>query len=554
MEKLAPLKFFSVPRIIDHLGVSAYSNYTKSIKELVANAYDADATKVNIWINKHEILIVDNGSGMDETGIREGYIPIGSGKKRVIKRTPKYNRLPIGNKGIGKLAGFGIAILMEVETIKDDKKYIFPMDKEEMDKKAKLEDIDIPLISEETREKSGTSVRLSKLLPHVEKITETNPIIKQSAKKLREFLATSLPSDSHFEVYVNGIKCTRVDVPYKRRYEIPNSLNKFGLDVVILTTYDLKNKKRIYPHGFIKVARKSVPNPGVITKVRGVAIGEPKIFDLNKGTHKFVHAALITGEVEVPEFDAENEEDKIPVIKTDREGFIDDHPKYITYCEFMTEVLKKICRVEEKEYNRKRQEEVESKVKEAIQNVKDVFNDYNKDFIKSTNQDKTKLKVDKTGKDEVWVGEQKGERKTKGSNPIGITDNSLKEKLKASPGEGNIKLGNKDYKITLGPKGEDDFECLIEDSIRVIYINTDHPAYDHAVMKKGVELAVFRAIASAWAWKVCEENNLSIRDMYEKIDELNRFHAEWNRLKRDNKSTRELRKQFDMNLSIEDNN
>jgi len=558
MVKLEPLRFITHTRIIDHLGIAAYSKYTKAIKELIANGYDADATRVNVWLNKGEILILDNGSGMNEKEIRKEYMAIGSPHKRKIRRTKKFKRLPIGNKGIGKLAGFGIAKVMEVETIKEgeNKKYSYKLDKEEIDKAKKLEDAIMDNFTEEdTNDKPGTQIRLTKLLPHVERLTESEPIIKQASKRLREFLATALPDVPNFEVYVNGKKCTKVDVPYKRKYNIPNDLNKLKIDVVSLTTYDKENKKRIYPRGFIKIARKSIPNPGIITKVRGSAIGGPRIFDLNKGTHKFVHSALITGEIEVPEFDPENEEDKIPVIQTNRENFNEDHPKYITYNKFMTEVLRKICRIEEKDYNRKRRKEVETKIREEIKNVRDAFNDYHKEFVKISSRSKTKLKVDKNGMEEIWAGMPKGRKKRKISNPVGVTDNSLKKKLKAKYGEGNIRLGNKDYKIVLEPKGADDPECLIEDSIKVIVINTEHPAYDLAYIKKSVELTVFRAIASSWAYKVCKENDLDVEQMYEKIDELIRYHAEWTQNKKMKqkitKVEKEMKKQFEMALSIE---
>jgi len=557
MKKLEPLKFTTKPRIIDHLGLAAYSKYTKAIKELIANGYDADATRVNVWFNKGEIVILDDGSGMDEEDIRKEYMAIGSGHKRNAKRTSKFSRLAIGNKGIGKLAGFGIAKIMQIETIKKNKKYTYTLNKEEIDKAERLEDALMDSFNEEdTDEKQGTTIRLTNLLPHIEKITESESNIKQSSKKLREFLATSLPDDSHFEVWVNNKKCTKIDVPYKRKYEIPNDASKLGINFISSTTYDEESKKRIYPKGFIKIVRKSGPNPGVITKVRGSAIGEPKIFNLNVGTHKFVHAALLTGEIEVPEFDPENEKDEIPVIQTDREGFNEDHPKYITYNLFMTEVLKKICRIEERDYNEKRRDEVEARVKDAIKNVKDAFNDYHNDFIKSTGESKTRLKKDKSGTEDIWAGKDKNERKTKKNNPVGINDNSLKEKLKAIKGEGNIRLGNKDYEIKPAQKGVDDPECLIDDDIRVILINTEHPAYDLAVMKKSVEVTLFRIISYTWAYKICKENDLGIEQMYEKIDELVRYYAEWTsnkkRKKKINNLEEETKKQFELNLEIEE--
>ncbi len=556
MKKLKPLKFTTNTRIIDHLGIAAYSKYTKAIKELIANGYDADATRVNVWFNKGEIIIVDNGSGMNEEDIRKEYMAIGSGHKRNTKRTKKFNRLAIGNKGIGKLAGFGIAKIMKIETIKGGTEYSYQLDKDEIDKEEKLEDAFMDDFSEEdTNEKSGTTIKLMRLLPHIEKVTESESVIKQSSKKLREFLAESLPDDLHFEIYVNNKKCTKVDVPYKRKYSIPNDLNKLGIDLISLTTYDERSKKRLHPIGFIKIVRKSGPNPGIITKARKNAIGEPRIFNLNEGTHKFVHASLLTGEIEVPEFDPEDETDEIPVIQTNRESFNEDHPKYIAYNRFMTEVLKKICRIEERDYNKKRRDEVEAKVKDAIKNVRDVFNDYNNDFIKATGESIVRLKKDKKGTEDIWAGKSKEKRKKRNPNPVGITDNSLKEKLKGIRGEGNIKLGNKDYEIKPAQKGVDDPECFIDDNVRIILINTEHPAYDLAVMKKSVEVTLFRIISYTWAYKVCKENNLDISDMYEKIDELVRYHAEWTKNKKTKKklpsSEKETEEQFEMNLSLE---
>jgi HSP90 family molecular chaperone len=80
------------PRILDHLGVSAYDNLQKCLTELVVNAYDADATKVEITlpdvIDKNAVLeIVDNGYGMTETDVEEKFLFIGRNKRDDGQRT-----------------------------------------------------------------------------------------------------------------------------------------------------------------------------------------------------------------------------------------------------------------------------------------------------------------------------------------------------------------------------------------------------------------------------------------------------------------------------------
>ncbi len=528
MEKLKPLKFISVTRLLDHLGIATYNKYTKSLKELVANGYDADATRIMIWLDKNKILICDNGTGMNEKEIREGYMMIGSGHKRNIQKTILFKRLPIGNKGIGKLAGFGISRIMNVTTIKDGIKYSFEMDKKEMDKHKNLQDVQISIFKEETSEVSGTSIELIDLLPHIKDILSSKSKLKSTEKRLKEFLSVSLSLSDEFNIFVNNKICTKKDIPHKKKYVIPDDLGKLKIDYINLTTYDKLNKKRIHPIGYIKLAKNTPEQSGVLVKVRGNAVGGQRLFDLNKRSHRFLHEQLLIGEIEVPSFDLEGEEDSIPVIQTDRDGFNEDHPKYIALNNLMTEVLISICKLEEKETQSKRKKEVEFKVKDAIKRVTDVFNNFNKENIKilqGDSDDKTG-KLSKYGDEEIWKGSFKGKKKNKKTNPVGVMDNSLKEKLLATSGEGNIRIANKEYKVVASPRGEDDPECLIDDSIKTIWINTSHPSYEVAVVDyKNVDLILFRVIASTWAYKTCVEYSLSVESMYDKIDEMVRFHA-----------------------------
>lgn len=48
--------------VLNHLGINLYSNVPSVLSEAVANAFDADATEVNIICDqtKDEIIIEDN--------------------------------------------------------------------------------------------------------------------------------------------------------------------------------------------------------------------------------------------------------------------------------------------------------------------------------------------------------------------------------------------------------------------------------------------------------------------------------------------------------------
>jgi histidine kinase/DNA gyrase B/HSP90-like ATPase len=105
--------------VVEHLGLKLYQNKpTNVIAELVSNAWDANATKVNISIRNSDdpsekyISVFDNGSGMAPDDIREDYLVIGKPKRRKLGK-----RYEMGRKGIGKLAPFGIAHVVDVVTV-----------------------------------------------------------------------------------------------------------------------------------------------------------------------------------------------------------------------------------------------------------------------------------------------------------------------------------------------------------------------------------------------------------------------------------------------------
>lgn len=121
--------------VIEHLGVKLYKNKTGNVlAELLANCWDADASWVEIEIKKDggdnqngSILISDNGSGMSFPVIKDHYLHVGKPKRRSPKETSNGGRKPMGRKGLGKLAPFGIARVVDVATIAEGKLNWFTM-------------------------------------------------------------------------------------------------------------------------------------------------------------------------------------------------------------------------------------------------------------------------------------------------------------------------------------------------------------------------------------------------------------------------------------------
>jgi HSP90 family molecular chaperone len=78
------------------IGERLYTESIEFVRELVNNAYDADATLVEIVVSEDLIEIRDNGAGMDRQGLKQ-YFNIGSQQKLYSPKSPIYNRDRIGH-------------------------------------------------------------------------------------------------------------------------------------------------------------------------------------------------------------------------------------------------------------------------------------------------------------------------------------------------------------------------------------------------------------------------------------------------------------------------
>lgn len=65
--------------VLEHLGIDLYSNVPSVLSEIVANAWDADAERVDIVFDKDEdiITIRDDGTGMNRKEINERFLRVG---------------------------------------------------------------------------------------------------------------------------------------------------------------------------------------------------------------------------------------------------------------------------------------------------------------------------------------------------------------------------------------------------------------------------------------------------------------------------------------------
>ena len=100
-------------RVLQLLGDELIASPRLAVFELVKNAYDADASEVRIQINLDEpggamIVVADDGEGMTLSTLKNVWLVPGDDhrqrQRNAAKRSPKYNRLPLGEKGLGRFA------------------------------------------------------------------------------------------------------------------------------------------------------------------------------------------------------------------------------------------------------------------------------------------------------------------------------------------------------------------------------------------------------------------------------------------------------------------
>lgn len=94
---------------IQRLGAELVGKQDTALSELIKNAYDADATKVDLTFTDYQqpggtLVIEDDGSGMQDDIIRLSWMRISTASKVDQPLSPIYRRIRAGRKGIGRFS------------------------------------------------------------------------------------------------------------------------------------------------------------------------------------------------------------------------------------------------------------------------------------------------------------------------------------------------------------------------------------------------------------------------------------------------------------------
>jgi hypothetical protein len=250
------------PRLATLLG-EYYRSSEAALKELVDNAWDADADTVRIDLPKamtsDPIIISDDGSGMTPQEVTSEYLVVASDRRtRKGEVTPGKKRKVKGRKGIGKFAGLMAADLMEVETRARGNRTTLSISKADLiNAKRDLEKFDIPVdIVKEDSDRHGTTIGLKSL---------NQQLAFPDPDKLKHLLILEYGREKDFTIYVDGAALAIDDIP---GHGVTEERTLEGVGPVKLQLKVIDGKQ-------------SVKQAGVIIRVGGKIVGRPSSFGLD---------------------------------------------------------------------------------------------------------------------------------------------------------------------------------------------------------------------------------------------------------------------------------
>lgn len=151
--------------LIYRLGYELVGRAETAVSELIKNAYDADARKVEVYFKYTElpggtIIVKDNGMGMDFDKLKNGFLRISTSDKVDNPSSERYQRPRAGRKGIGRFATQRIGDKLTIVTSRLDMDYALQVTIDWMEYKPKtdLEDILFPIHKIPKTQEEGTEL------------------------------------------------------------------------------------------------------------------------------------------------------------------------------------------------------------------------------------------------------------------------------------------------------------------------------------------------------------------------------------------------------------
>jgi hypothetical protein len=359
--------------VLEHLGINLYSNIAAVLTEAVANAWDADASSVQIRVdpNNEWIEIEDDGIGMSVDDLNGKYLRVGYRRRDEDAehgcKTAK-GRPVMGRKGLGKLSLFSIADVIEVQSAKDGGKHGFRMTVSDIKKAVqdKQKYHPKPLADDALTVTQGTKLVLREI---------KRQRLGKGVAALRKRLArrfSIIGQANGFEIKIDGLPISATD-----RGDLPKVqfLWTFeGYEPEASTIAHVVERESLPARleawetawrvsGWLGTARKPKDLDddeagnlnGIVVFARGRLFHENVLDRLNDGR---LYTKYLTGQIEADFLDADDQPD---IATSDRQRVQEDDPRYIQLIAFLGSQLNKL----EKRWNEWRRKHEVEKAKET---------------------------------------------------------------------------------------------------------------------------------------------------------------------------------------------
>lgn len=444
------MSFSTIPVTFDKshivtIGEKLYTEAIELIRELVNNAYDADATRVDVLVAENEIVVRDNGSGMDFEGLKQ-YFNIGSSFKQMASKSPRFGRARIGQFGIGKFASLAACERFEVFTQKTDFAAKVVFDKKEWGKTSDNWHLPMELMAPDLERGDGTTIILKNLVKKFNPEDVENCLVSGTPLKVE-----------HFQVFLNHHPVT------------PKSYEGHRIPILEGTSFGPVHGEII----LLPVSSASTEDLGIECKVKGVTI-KREFFGMETWG---IMMSRVRGEIHC---------DFVP-ITSDRTGFITDSEEYQSLQQalqrIMGDIKKQVGRLENKQENRR----ASRALNEALERVYSALV-RNPDFSpfgaipeggpgKGIGKAAVKAKETTNGSSQTIPAEKETSTEQQPEKIPAKLKKSSKTMKRLTPDAvvKRLRLGKHKVACCLDHFGAENSECFTEGT--VIYINRDHPLY-----------------------------------------------------------------------------
>ena len=336
------------PKTIEHLGVKMYATLPPALAELISNAYDADASEVTITFLEQNgtpvaITVEDNGTGMSLKDIQGKFLVIGRNRRdEGDSPSAKFGRLATGKKGLGKLALFGLAKEISVETVKDGLRNRFRLNWDDLRASSDIYNPQVDIQNKKVIQNPKTIIQLSEL--------------KRKSSFDLEAIADSLSRifivDSNFKIKLKNGRGREIVISEERRYS--NIEQQFTWDEsdLIESDSDYFGKVKIFLATGITPIPPSSGLRGVALFSRGKLVNAPEYFSDSTSSHFYQY---LTGWIKADFIDLLDED----VISTNRQALNWDQSEMSKFRKFLSTIIAKVGQDWRKRRANKKDKDVE---------------------------------------------------------------------------------------------------------------------------------------------------------------------------------------------------